>query len=70
MSDKLLQYEKLLKAHDWYYDYSDDHRAWRKGSDEFDALRKLRNELKEEFDVRVLDQIWNKYSPFSKETQS
>lgn len=69
MSDKLQEFEKLLKNHDWYYEYSDDHRVWRNGCNEFDALVKMRNELKKEFDVKVLDQIWNKYSPFSKETQ-
>ena len=26
-----LDYLELLKAHDWFYEYSDDHEAWKKG---------------------------------------
>ena len=34
----LKQYEKKLKAHDWYYQYSDDHGVWRAGKAAHDAL--------------------------------
>lgn len=31
----------LLKAHDWYYEYADDHRHWTKGQDERQAIIKI-----------------------------
>lgn len=31
MSDQI---KSLMKVHDWYFDYSDDQREWRKGSGE------------------------------------
>lgn len=34
-------YQRLLENHDWYYGYSDDHKAWRKGQAESDQLRQL-----------------------------
>jgi hypothetical protein len=51
------EYRAALKAHDWYYDYSDDYTAWCKGRDERNALLAAR---------RTLDAdgaIWNEYSP-------
>ena len=32
--------EKLLKTHDWYYEYSDDHRVWQRGRDQRDEIRR------------------------------
>jgi hypothetical protein len=70
MSDKLQVFEQALKSHDWYYDYSDDHRVWRRGTEQHDALLKMRKELKQEHDPAVIDALWSKYSPFSKENRS
>ena len=28
----LVELEDLLKSHDWYYQYSDDHRVWSSGN--------------------------------------
>lgn len=33
------EYETRLKNHDWYFEYSDDHRVWRKGKDTYTALQ-------------------------------
>lgn len=30
--EALLKLEELCYRHDWYYDYSDDHRVWSRGS--------------------------------------
>lgn len=30
----------LLSKHDWTYNYSDDHRAWVKGNEEADGIRR------------------------------
>ncbi len=35
-------YEKCLKAHDWTYQYSDDHGVWRAGTEESDHLSAIR----------------------------
>jgi predicted secreted protein len=32
------EFKSLLSSHDWYYMYSDDHRAWSKGAREWDAI--------------------------------
>lgn len=32
--------ETLLKTHDWTYNYSDDHRAWKKGNEQADEIRR------------------------------
>ena len=37
-------FEQMLGEHDWYYDYSDDHRVWQKGRTAYDVLlRKYSN---------------------------
>ena len=36
---------QMLLNHDWTYNYSDDHRAWKKGQEERDAIIKLSKEL-------------------------
>ena len=57
-------YIAKLKAHDWYYDMSDDHRAWKAGNDSYKAIMNLK---------KVLDpdgKIYDKYSPFNKESVS
>ena len=41
MSHPDLEYlENLLSKHDWYYEYSDDHRAWSKGRDQAEEIRR------------------------------
>lgn len=45
--DDLKQYEELLKAHDWYYQYSDDHSAWRRGQSSISRLRQMAKQSEE-----------------------
>ena len=45
---ELEEYQKLLDTHDWYYQYSDDYRWYKKGQAERDRLRALA-ETSEEF---------------------
>jgi hypothetical protein len=40
----LAEYFKRLESHDWYYNYSDDHRAWSKGSQESTRLQSIAQE--------------------------
>lgn len=35
------EFFKLLESHDWYYQYSDDHRAWEKGNKESKRLQSI-----------------------------
>jgi len=35
------EFFKLLEKHDWFYQYSDDHRAWTKGRDEAGRLQAI-----------------------------
>jgi hypothetical protein len=35
--------EKLLKTHDWTYQYSDDHRAWKRGNEQAEEIRRQMN---------------------------
>ena len=39
----LLTLKTLLEKHDWTYNYSDDHRAWVKGKEEADEIRRQRD---------------------------
>lgn len=43
---KLKDFEKRLKYHDWYYEYSDDHSVWRAGCKEQNEIRQMMEELK------------------------
>lgn len=36
--ESLEEAKKLLKEHDWFFDYSDDMRDWRKGSQQRQAI--------------------------------
>ena len=35
------EFFSLLEKHDWFYQYSDDHRAWKKGSTESKRLQAI-----------------------------
>lgn len=39
------KFERLVKAHDWYYNYSDDFRFWSAGNAQAQEIRKLMDEL-------------------------
>ena len=38
MNENLVTLDRLLAFHDWHYEYSDDHSAWRRGVRERDAI--------------------------------
>ncbi len=55
--------ETLLKTHDWTYNYSDDHRAWKKGNEQSD-------EICRQMDIccglgldKIANELYNKYRP-------
>lgn len=38
MKEALINLDRLLTHHDWYYDYCDDHSVWTRGTRERDAI--------------------------------
>ena len=55
----LQEFYALLERHDWYYDWSDDHRVWRKGTRERNILESLAKENGPEYQT-LLEQ-YRKY---------
>ena len=43
----LNEFYTKLGFHDWYYQYSDDHRVWRNGQDNWDRLNEVAKESPE-----------------------
>lgn len=39
------QIKSLMQKHDWFFDYSDDHRDWRKGSTEKQEILALMRKI-------------------------
>ena len=35
------EFFKLCESHDWYYEYSDDGRVWRKGREQHEKLQSM-----------------------------
>ncbi len=50
-------YVRLLQAHDWSYDYSDDIAMYRRGRDQLAQLRIVQKEIDADF------AIWNQHAP-------
>ena len=40
----LSEYWNQLNGHDWFYDYSDDHGVWKRGSENESRLRRWANQ--------------------------
>jgi hypothetical protein len=58
----LSEFEEMLKTHDWFFDYSDDHRAWEKGRKEAFAIRVARTNLETEGFGVDADALFEKYN--------
>lgn len=50
------EFYKMLEQHDWFYNYSDDHRAWTAGNE---ATRRLQAIIQEN---DVLTRMYNDYA--------
>ena len=37
------QFISMLKAHDWFHDFSDDIRVWRRGQDSWQEIQRMAN---------------------------
>ena len=48
------KFEKALKGHDWYYQYSDDQSVWRRGRDQWKKICRIQTELNCPFEISDL----------------
>ena len=62
--EEVEQYVKMLKSHDWTYEYSDDHSVWKRGAEAHTKLRHMANKVDPD------REMWNKYDPFAKKDES
>lgn len=65
MNESLAMMEKLLKSHDWYFDYSDDHSVWKKGMTERSAINQEQKRLVELglATAEEVQELTQKYAP-------
>jgi len=63
MNDKLQTLEKLLKNHDWFYQYSDDHRVYESGYRESNTINKVIEALKDAGLSKEAYTLYEKYLP-------
>ena len=54
---KVAEYERLLRQHDWWFDFSDDHNVWSRGNATLQVLRRMQAELDPD------KTIWNRHMP-------
>lgn len=53
--------ETLLKHHDWYYDRSDDMRAWRRGNE---SNKQIHSAMMELGNTPEVIELYNQHKPF------
>ena len=53
---------RLLKSHDWTFEYSDDHSAWKRGNAHKKLMIKAYSDVANEFGSDVARTIWNTYA--------
>lgn len=60
-TEQLLELESMLKKHDKYYDYSDDHSVYKKGEAEYNAICNLSSQLKIAGYTEEVQELFKKY---------
>jgi hypothetical protein len=65
MNEHLINLDRLLQFHDWHYEFSDDHRVWQRGVDQWDSIKQEQKRL---FDsglatVEEVQELTQKYAP-------
>jgi len=45
MNENLVNLDRLLQFHDWQYEFSDDHRVWKRGVAERDSINQEQKRL-------------------------
>lgn len=56
------KFREILKGHDWYYNYSDDHRVWRSGQSTWELINGILQFYK---DDPEFDEIYNEICPWT-----
>jgi len=59
----LIELKEMLQKHDWFYSYSDDHRAWQKGHDQSLDIYALLNKAAELGYGDAAKELHSKYIP-------
>ena len=54
--------QAALKSHDWYFEFSDDHRYWKKGVEQQKNIQRLIRQV----DKKEAQKLWKKYAPKNK----
>ena len=57
------EFETMLRGHDWFFNYSDDQRWWRRGMEQRDAIDKAIVALTEQGLRDEARQLFNDISP-------
>ena len=65
MNENLVNLDQLLKSHDWSYEFSDDHRVWKRGTDERNAINQEQKRLISTglATVEEVQELTQKYAP-------
>lgn len=60
-TNPLLEFEELLRTHDWFYNYADDSRAYEAGRKESVAIRLALTNLENDGLKAEADALYEKY---------
>ena len=65
MNAHLITLDRLLQIHDWHYEFSDDHRVWQRGVDQWDSINQEQKRLINNglATVEEVQELTNKYAP-------
>ncbi len=59
--EKKKKFEKLLKAHDWYYQRSDDYNAYKRGAKSYEVIWKILKGPDGDKLRPLFDEYWEKH---------
>lgn len=54
---------QLMQRHDWYYQYSDDHRIWQAGNKQDGMIRSLANQLRKRGHTAEVEELYKNHDP-------
>jgi hypothetical protein len=63
--ETLEQFEQALINHDWFYQYSDDHRVWRAGEAAIERIRSAMSSLQNAGFADQVSALWELHCPWS-----
>jgi hypothetical protein len=65
MNENLVNLDRLLQFHDWSYEFSDDHRVWKRGTDERNAINQEQKRLISNglATIEEVQELTQKYAP-------